>query len=215
MIIIGAKGFAKEVLETLKLLNDLEHLVFYDDVNKDIGDDLFGEYPILKTADAAYKYFTDIDGRFAIGIGNPVLRKKMFDKFSSLGGTIISTISPNANLGSFDVNIGVGSNILDGAIFSNSTKIGIGCIIYYNAIITHDCILGDFVEVSPSATVLGRSQVGSYSQIGANATILPDIIIGENVIVGAGAVVTKNVPENSVVAGIPAKIIKKLIPIKF
>ena len=46
--------------------------------------------------------------------------------------------------------------------------------------------------------------------IGANATILPGVVIGRGSTVAAGAVVTKYVPEYSLVAGVPAKIIKKL-----
>ena len=46
--------------------------------------------------------------------------------------------------------------------------------------------------------------------IGANATILPGVIIGENSIVAAGAVVTKDVPDNTIVGGVPAKLIKKI-----
>ena len=46
--------------------------------------------------------------------------------------------------------------------------------------------------------------------IGANATILPGVTIGENSVVAAGAVVTKDVPTNTVVAGVPAKVIKIL-----
>jgi acetyltransferase-like isoleucine patch superfamily enzyme len=48
------------------------------------------------------------------------------------------------------------------------------------------------------------------ASIGSNATILAGIVIGQNALVGAGAVVTKNVPDNTVVAGVPAKIIKKI-----
>ena len=48
------------------------------------------------------------------------------------------------------------------------------------------------------------------SWIGANATILPGVTIGENSVVAAGAVVIKDVPPNTVVAGIPAKIVKKI-----
>ena len=48
------------------------------------------------------------------------------------------------------------------------------------------------------------------ASIGSSATILCGITIGENAIVGAGAVVTKDVPPNSVVAGVPAKVIRKL-----
>ncbi len=50
--------------------------------------------------------------------------------------------------------------------------------------------------------------VGENAKIGANATILPGVKIGKNAVVGAGAVVTKDVPDNAVVAGNPAKIIK-------
>lgn len=47
--------------------------------------------------------------------------------------------------------------------------------------------------------------------IGANSIVLPGVIIGENSVVAAGSVVTKNVPANTVVAGVPAKVIKKNI----
>lgn len=52
--------------------------------------------------------------------------------------------------------------------------------------------------------------IGDDVWIGGNCTILPGVVIGNNVIVAAGAVVTKDVPDNCIVAGIPAQIIKKL-----
>jgi acetyltransferase-like isoleucine patch superfamily enzyme len=52
--------------------------------------------------------------------------------------------------------------------------------------------------------------IGDDVWIGANAVILPGVKIGTHSIVAAGAVVTKDVPEFSLVAGIPAKVIKKL-----
>lgn len=215
MLIVGAKGFAKEVLEIVHQLKQLGNLAFYDDINDDVPEKLFGQFPVMRTTQEASVYFKNVDNQFTIGIGNPVLRKKLYDKFTSLGGKFTSTISPLAAIGSYDVQIGIGSNILSGSVFSNSNIIGKGCIIYYNSIITHDCKIGDFVEISPSVTLLGRCQIGSYTQIGSNATILPDIKIGKNVIIGAGSVVTKDIPDNCVAAGIPAKIIKELTPLKF
>ena len=215
MIIIGAKGFAKEVLEIVHQDGQLENVVFYDDVSDIVPSELFDQFPVLKSFEAAENHFNTIDNKFTIGIGNPIFRRKLFDKFMSIGGVCVSTISASAVLGSYEVNIGEGTNILAGAILSNSTTIGKACIIYYNVIITHDCIIEDFVEISPGAILLGRCKIGSYTQIGANATILPDVTIGKNVVVGAGSVVTKDVPDNSVVVGVPAKIIKKLLPIEF
>jgi sugar O-acyltransferase (sialic acid O-acetyltransferase NeuD family) len=208
MIIIGAKGFAKEVLQIAHLTDQLLRLSFYDDVSKDIPDTLFETFPVLRSEQEVLKYFK-LDDRFAIGIGNPLLRHKMDVKFSNLGGTLTSLISPRANIGSYGITIGAGSCIMDGAILSNDVVIGKGCIVYYNTIVTHDCVIGDFVEISPGAKILGRAQIGNYCQIGANATILPDIHLGTNVIVGAGAVVTKDVPDNCIVAGVPAKILRQ------
>lgn len=205
MLILGAKGFAKEVLEICHQNGDSTDLAFYDDVNEDIGDKLFNQFPIFHSLDQAKKYFESIDKRFTIGIGNPELRKKMVDKFTAIGGVLTSTISKTAEIGQFDVTIGYGSNILAGVKISNSVTIGECTLVYYNSIITHDVVIGKHVEISPGATVLGRVQIQDNCQIGAGAIILPDVVIGKNTIIGAGAVVTKNIPNNSVVIGVPGK----------
>lgn len=214
MLIIGAKGFAKEILEIFKQNNQLDNLAFYDDVNHDIGDFLYKQFPILKNEKQAKSHFS-INNEFTIGIGNPVLRKKLYDKFIALGGKFVSAISPQATIGSFDVEIGVGSNVLSNATFSNSTKIGIGTIVYYNTTITHDCVVEDFVELSPNVILLGNVTVGSYTQIGAGAVILPKLKIGKNVIIGAGTIVIQDIPDNAVVVGTPGKIIKYSEPLDF
>ena len=215
MLIVGAKGFAKEVLEVLYQLNDIENVVFYDDVSRDLPKQLFERFDILRNVEEVEKYFKNVDNRFTIGIGGPVLRKKMYDKFTTLGGAFTSTISPKANIGHYGTKISKGSNILNGAIVSNDVSIKMGTIVYFNTIITHDCLVGKFVELSPGAKLLGRVKIGDYSQIGASATILPNITIGENVIVGAGSVVTQNVKDNCLVVGVPAKIIRELPSISF
>jgi acetyltransferase-like isoleucine patch superfamily enzyme len=55
-----------------------------------------------------------------------------------------------------------------------------------------------------------ETTVKKGASIGSNATILAGVIIGCNALVGAGAVVTRDVPDNTIVAGVPAKIIKKI-----
>jgi acetyltransferase-like isoleucine patch superfamily enzyme len=56
-----------------------------------------------------------------------------------------------------------------------------------------------------------KTFVKKGASIGSSSTILCGITIGENAIVGAGAVVTKDVPPNTIVAGVPAKVIKEII----
>tara|TARA_R110002167_G_scaffold58527_1_gene165789 strand:+ start:7814 stop:8467 length:654 start_codon:yes stop_codon:yes gene_type:complete len=210
MLIVGAKGFAKEILEIVHQNNHLENLVFYDDVSDDLPKILYNKFPVFTNLKQVKTFFNTIDNRFTLGLGNPILRKKLSIKFISEGGVLTSTISKNATIGSYDIHISEGVNILSGAIISNSVRIGKGCIIYFNSIITHDCIINNFVEISPAAQILGGVHIGDYSQIGSNATILPNVKIGSNVIVGAGAVVTKDIPDNCVVVGVPGVIIRKL-----
>ena len=89
-------------------------------------------------------------------------------------------------------------------------RIGDYCMIGPNTLIT---------TVGHPLSVKGRREKKAYGKpvaigddvwIGGNCTILPGVTIGKNVVIAAGAVVTKDIPDNCVVAGIPAKIIKRL-----
>ena len=210
MIIVGAGGFAKEVLEELIKLKTTNEIVFYDDVSIKLPKLLYNSFKILRTSVMAEKYLKYQDNRFTLGVGNPFVRSDLASKFESLGGVLINVVSKRASVGSYGVSIGYGNNIMSNALISNNVSIGNGCIIYYNCVITHDCIIHDFVEISPNVTVLGRCEIGSFSQVGAGSTILPDTKIGKNVIIGAGSLVTKNIPDNTMVLGSPARILKQL-----
>lgn len=116
--------------------------------------------------------------------------------------------------GSFgNLSIGEHSHILDNSFILLRDKVIIGNnvgIAYGVSIITSS---------NPSASPLIQSYYHPYTApvtihdnvwVGANATILPGVTIGECSIVAAGALVNKDVPPYSVVAGIPAKVIKRL-----
>lgn len=72
-------------------------------------------------------------------------------------------------------------------------------------------LLSEGHPVSPEerqSLVPGHIHIKKNAWIGAGATILPGVTIGENAVVAAGAVVSKDVPDNTIVGGVPAKIIK-------
>ena len=216
MIVAGAKGLAKELLDIFARRQQLSNLYFFDNVSPDAPDHLFGQFKILRTFDQVEDTFKKLgDFSFALGLGNPVLRQILANQFLKIGGVLTSVISPGADIGSFGVSIRPGCCILSGVVITSSVQIGQGCLINPNATISHDSILEDFVELSPGANVTGNCKIGGYSFIGANAVVLPKIKIGKNAIVGAGAVVTKDVADNSVVAGVPAVVKKQNPPIEF
>ncbi len=215
MLIIGAKGFAKELLEVVCQINPDEQVVFYDDISTDLPEAIFGKYKIIRNLNDAEKYLCGGDGKFVLGTGNPIVRYKLAEKFKGIGGELISVISPFARIGRFANFVGTGSNILTNAVIESNNRIGSANLIHANVLISHDVKTGEFCEISPSVNLLGGVAVGNFCSIGTAATVLPKIKLGDNVIVGAGAVVTKDIPDNSVVFGVPAKIVKKLKPIDF
>ncbi len=216
MVIVGAKGFAKEVLEILFQNKAFENLYFFDNLAPAPPDKLFGEFPVLRSIEAVQEMFSKTGDRtFTLGIGNPSLRYKLTKLFREAGGILTSTISPTVEIGSFENSIGAGCNILSGTVITNHVTIGIGCLINPHCSISHDSVVGDFVEMSPGARVTGECSIGSFSVLGTNASILPQVKIGVNVIVGAGAVVTKDVPDNSLVVGVPAVFKRNLAPLDF
>lgn len=108
-----------------------------------------------------------------------------------------------------------------GAIVELNTSIGKRCTVQTLAYITGDTVLEDDVFIGPCVSMSNDKYMGKKpyelkgahikkgAKIGNNATLLPNITIGENAIVGAGSVVTKDVPPNVTVVGVPAKIISK------
>ena len=169
---------------------------------------------MLRTKAEVVNYFKTVSQNFTLGIGNPVLRFKLYNMLIELGGILESTISPHAHIGHYSVEIGSGCNIMTGVVITNDIQIGEGCLINLNSTIGHDCVIGDFTEMSPGVAISGNSKLGSFCNIGTNATILPKITLGQNVIVGAGAVVNRDIPDNCLAVGVPAKIIKQLSPLE-
>lgn len=202
MIIIGAKGHAKEIFEIFKESELSEALYFFDDINKDKTKTLFN-CRILKNLIEVESIFSN-NKKFCLGIGKPQLRSLLAEKLINQGGIMESVISQRALVAQSSV-IESGVNLMPFSAVYNCTKIGKGALINSFASVHHDCIVGDFTEVSPGSRVLGRSKIGAFCSLGANSVVLPKIEICDNVTIGAGAVVTKSISHEGTYVGIPAK----------
>lgn len=115
------------------------------------------------------------------------------------------------------VQIGKNAVIMMGAVINIGAEIGENTMIDMNAIVGARGTIGKNVHVGAGAVIAGVLEPPSETpviveddvMIGANAVILEGVKVGKGAVVAAGSVVTKDVPENSVVAGIPAKVIKE------
>lgn len=213
MLIIGAKGHAKEILEIFYQKKNVESLVFYDDRSIDLPKLLYNQFMILRNVEDVLKAF-ETDHRFVLGIGVPYIRYQLARKFIKLGGILESAISPFANLGHYQLVLERGLNIMTGVVITNDIFVGEGTLINANSTIHHDTCIGKYCEISPNVSITGHANIGNFCSIGTGAVILPHITLGANVVVGAGAVITESVADNTLVVGVPAKTIKRLLPLK-
>jgi len=99
------------------------------------------------------------------------------------------------------------SFICEGVTIEDEVFIGHG-VMFTNDLLPRACTDGQ-LQGSNDWSVISTT-VCKGASVGSNATILPGVVIGEGALIGAGAVVTKNVPENTVVAGNPARVIRTI-----
>lgn len=205
MLITGAKGHALEVMDIILQGNSGETIYFFDNVSENFTLKLIN--PILRTTDDLKKLFA-VDKSFVLGTGVPFTRKLLCDLCIKHGGNLKSLISQTAVISKLNVVLAEGLNIMHGVIIHPEVSIGKGTLINCRAVIHHECIVGEYCEICPGAILAGNVVVGNNTTIGTGAVILPKITIGKNAFVAAGAVVTENVPDNTLVAGVPARIKK-------
>ena len=211
MIITGAGGFAKEVIDKLEIISKFsdKELFFYDDVNLS-SERLFG-FRILHDLNEAEHILDEISPDFCLGVGTPKNRYLLAKKFERIGGSLKSVISANSSVAKYSVTIGPGCCIMDHCSISNEVEIGPGTLINSFALIAHDVQIGKYCDIAPGVRVSGNCEIGNYVSIGTGVIILPKVKIGNNCFIGAGSVIATDVPDNSVVVGIvPSRVINKL-----
>lgn len=202
LIIVGAGGFAKSVLDSVDHMNFC--MVGYIDDIKLIGEDHLG-FPVLGDSidcvesPESYVYF--------VAIGNNAKRKIWFDKLKERNLSLINVIDKTA-LVSHHATIGEGCFIGKLAILNHGSSVGDNCVINTRALVEHGCYIRNHVNVSTNATLNGDVICEDGSFIGSGTVVNGQITIGEWALVGSGAVVIRDVLPNSTVAGVPAKAIE-------
>jgi sugar O-acyltransferase (sialic acid O-acetyltransferase NeuD family) len=212
ILVIGARGHAKEILELLHRQNRLQDLAFFDDISTDQPELFYNQYPIYCSINEVKERFIN-KPHFVLGVGNPLTRYQLSQKLINIGGILASIIADDAFIGHYEVLLQTGLNVMSRVMISNSVSVGEGTLLNSGCALHHDVQVGRYCDIAPGAMLLGGCSVGDWCSIGAQATILPKVKIGDNVVIGAGTVITKNVDDNCVMVGVPGIRIKNLDPL--
>jgi len=201
-VVVGAGGHARVVMDALLCSDNIQNsFVFADDDVALHGLVMLG-VPVRGLASQLIQSGTN----FHIAVGANRTREKLYHRFVDIGGVPFSVRHPSACISQFS-KFSRASFVAALAVVAPASVIGLGVIINHSAVVDHDCAVGDFCHVAPGATLAGGVVLGRGVFVGAGARVLPGVTIGAEAVIGAGAVVTKNVPPNTKVLGVPGRIV--------
>jgi len=197
--IIGASGHGRVIASIIyRKYTD----ILFVDANKALTDviyqgDFFDQIDQYRNSD------------IFIGIGSNRYRIEVYNKLIELGLTPANCIADNAFV-AHDAEVGNGVVICPGSVVGSRAIIGNNTIVNTLSSVDHDCVLGNHSQVTAGVTFGGTTVVGENCFFGVKSATVPNINVGNNSVVMAGSLVYKDVPDNVMVGGTPARIMKQL-----
>lgn len=205
--IYGAGGLGREVLELAKIINHKEkrwdRIIFIVDgaTQKEVHGIQVFDYN-----DAKKKYGAFLEA--AIGIGEPAVREKKFVQLKTDGIMMPALIHPSVYIPD-TTSVGKGVVIQYGCFISCDVTIKNFVYIQPQCNIGHDAVLSEGCMISGFGNIAGTVNIGSYTYVGMSAAIREGVSVGNNSIIGMGSVVYKDVPDEMVAMGNPARPMSK------
>lgn len=205
LVIYGYGGHGLEVEELARIINIQENkwdrVIFIDDAPNKIDNE-----KIFSFEDVISKYSSK-DIEFMIGIGEPVIREKLYNKVKDKGYSFAILVHPSASVAESAI-LEEGTMVAHNAFISIKAHLSTNTLIQPMASVHHECKVGRNSVVSTSAVMGGNSSLGYNSFIGLGASVKQGISVGNGSVVGMGTVVIKTVSDRVMVVGNPARPIK-------
>ncbi len=206
IVIMGAGGFARELLWLIESLGGWNVLGFIRSEVTGIREELHG-YPNYHTMQDFISSRTSKEQvYYAFGAGSPTVKKLMDNEAQAAGLTIAPPlVFPTVNIHR-SIRLSDGVVICAGTTLTVDITIGYGTMLNLHCTVGHDTVIGDFCTFSPGVHLSGNVRVEDYVECGTNSSVIPNVTLGEGCTIGAGAAVVKTIPAGKVAVGIPAKV---------
>ena len=199
LVIIGAGNVGGFLVLNQDLFNKNFNIIgFLDDNKKKIGK-FFWEIPVIGSTDTINEYK---NCSIAIGIANPLTKKKLLDKISD-NFNFPNFIARNAWI-SNKVHIGKGTIIYPGVSINHESEIGDFVVINMNCAIGHNTTIKKCCSLAPGVNFAGFTYVEPYAEIGIGVSTIQQVRIGAGAVIGGQSILIQDAKENTTYIGVPA-----------
>ena len=199
LVIFGAGGHGVSFANVA--LSAGYKIKLFVDKNK-IGLNLLGVSVIGDVAD-----LDDLDCYcFGIAVGDNAVRERIYNELRAKYAHLHfpALVHSSATVSSFTT-IGDGTVVMPKAVVGPNSKVGKFCLLNTHSSLDHDCVMSDFSSLAPGAVTGGTVQIGLRSAVSIGATIKHELKIGDDSVIGANSYLNKDLPNNQVAYGTPAK----------
>lgn len=214
LAIYGEGGLGHEVLdlarhiqkETEQITEDIFFVVDDEYIVDRANQNEYMSCPIYSFGEICRR-FTPEELEFVIALGEPDDRKRLYERVKARGYRFRTLIHPSANISPSAV-IGEGTIVQSYSTISSDTKVGKNCFFQSMALLGHDCTVSDHCVVSSHVAVSGHVEIGNNAYIAPGVIVKDRMQIGANSVIGMGSNVQRNIPDNVIALGNPARPMK-------
>lgn len=204
VFIYGAGGFGREVYSWLrdvqKVEGGLEFGGFIDD-GCDLSDyPTFEQYYVGKGDD----WHPQADDYVLVGVGVIKPKLAIVQRLKAKGARFLNLVHPTAVIG-VDVEMGVGNIVCPHCVLTANIRIGDFNLFNVGSVLGHDVRIGSYNTLSPHNDITGFVQIGNANLLGTRVSVVPGKRIGDRNKIAAGSVVFRNVRDDRMVSGNPAR----------
>lgn len=206
IVIWGAGGQARVVVDALRLIGGWSVLGFLDDQHPERAGKQFCDAPVFGRLDSLIELRRHGPLWGFVAIGDCRARVNCYRALEQTGLTLATIVHPAAIV-SPSARLDAGTFVAAGSVIGPSAEIHRAAIVNTAASVDHDGIVAEGAHIAPGARLTGHVHVEREAFVGAGAVVVPGVRIGAASVVGAGAVVLADIPPGVVACGNPARIL--------
>ena len=200
LLIFGAGGHAKSIVDMVKQLDIFVIAGILDDDRRLTGKEVLG-IPVLGTRGLFPVLIEQGVTQAANGVGGILdinIRIKVFETLENAGFSFPSFVHPRATV-EISAILEAGVQVFANAYVGSEAHLYPRCMINTNAVVSHDCVIGMYTHIAPGALLAGQVHVGERTLVGMGVTTAIGVRIGANVRIGNGAIILADVPEKTII----------------